>query len=124
MNRPIASLSNSAFAWHENEAYYAKALFFLFTFSEFQNKSLRVLQQYGLDFFTFSHKFSVNLVNRYNFHKSGKLCLQLTCFCWIFLTLLLLHACGIVMENMNMKSSKFTHFISFFYQTFPVLLAL
>ena len=44
--RPIAKLSNRAFAWHENEAYYAKVLFFLFHFSEFQNASLRVLQQF------------------------------------------------------------------------------
>ena len=44
--RPIAKHSNPAFAWHENEAYYAKALFFLFTFSDVQHASFRVLQQF------------------------------------------------------------------------------
>ena len=52
--RPIAKLSNHAFTWHENEACYAKALVFLFTFSEFQNASRLVLQHFWLVFCKFS----------------------------------------------------------------------
>ena len=52
--RPIAKLSNRALLRHGNEAYYAKALFFLFTFSEFKNASRLVLQHFWLVFCKFS----------------------------------------------------------------------